>query len=153
MPRPRKLRRLALASSSVLPIQVTTATTGFLTALLSADEAVMQQMLHVGILLQFECLLSCHGDEMSMLEDMAVGVSDLSKVTFALERAREPVSVNEDVFVPTISGDRTEYVVTVPLPEAMFDQLQLDGASKRFVRVVPVMFTIGINEQATLAER
>lgn len=113
----------------------------------------MRQMLQVGILLQFECLLSCHGDEMAMLEDMAVGVSDLLKVTFALERAPAPVSVNDDVYVPTISGDRTEYVVTVRLPEAMFDQLQLDGVSKRFVRVVPVMFTIGINEQATLAER
>jgi inositol polyphosphate-4-phosphatase len=74
-------------------------------------------------------------------------------VTFALERAQAPVSANEDVFVPTISGDRTEFVVTVPLPDAMFDRLRLDGVSKRFVRVVPVMFTIGINEQATLAER
>ena len=40
--------------------------------------------LQVGVLMQFESFLSCHGDEMGMLEDMAVGVADLDHVTFKL---------------------------------------------------------------------
>lgn len=108
-------------------------------------------MLNIGVLLQFENLLSCHGDEMAMLEDMSVGISDLSKVVFVIECA--PRNANEDALVPSISGDRSQFLVTVPVPEFLFENLKLEGIASRAVRVIPVLFSIGINEQATLAER
>jgi len=57
-----------------------------------------------GILVQFESLISCYGDEMAMLEDMAVGVSDLTKVVFNFERSA--VGVDPLETCPAVVGDR-----------------------------------------------
>ena len=58
-----------------------------------ADETFLQQIQRVGVLMQFEGLLSCHGDEMGMLEDFAVGVEDLFHLNFKLEQAYSPNDV------------------------------------------------------------
>ena len=62
----------------------------------------MKQAMEIGILLQFESLLSCHGDEMGMIEDMAVGVSDLSNVAIYLNKADKV-----DWDLPQLSGSRS----------------------------------------------
>ena len=46
------------------------------------DHSILNQLATLGIVAQFEGLLSCHGDEMPMLEDMIVAVDDLATVSF-----------------------------------------------------------------------
>ncbi|KAK2863287.1 hypothetical protein Q5P01_002820 [Channa striata] len=107
------------------------------------------QLHSVGILAQFESLLSTYGDELGMLEDMEVAVADLSRVSFTFIEAKteEP----EDL-LPILSGTWSSVVVEVPLPLESFRSLpqELKGCS---IRIHPVVFNIGINQQQSLAER
>lgn len=102
----------------------------------------------IGLLLEFEGLLSCNGDEMGMMEDMMVGIGDLEKVIFKLEFCQ-----NLENAQPSIEGHRASLVVSVPVPDALLSAWQLDKAEKVEFSVTPVFFNIGINEQATFAER
>ena len=61
----------------------------------------MAILFQIGALVQHECLLTCHGDEMGMLEDMSTGVDDLAHVTFKVKEG-----VNEDDVMPTVRGNR-----------------------------------------------
>jgi hypothetical protein len=56
----------------------------------------------IGVLLHFESLLSCHSDEMGMLEDFAVGAHDLEQVTFVIK-----LKSNEDQAPEVHSGKRS----------------------------------------------
>ena len=86
-----------------LPSQLTTAVAAFMTKLRSSmtDETFLQQLSQLGILMEFESLLSCHSDELGMIEDMVVGVQDLSHVVFRIEQG----SGTDDI-MPTIKGNR-----------------------------------------------
>ncbi|KAF2987996.1 hypothetical protein EK904_003064 [Melospiza melodia maxima] len=64
------------------------------------DQGFLQQLHTVGLLVQYEGLLSTYSEEAGMLEDMAVGISDLQKVMFRVIEAK-----SED-FLPIISGRR-----------------------------------------------
>lgn len=117
------------------------------------------------------------GDELGMLEDMEVGVADLSEVSLTITEAKTEES--EDL-LPTLSGTwweththahivytqslpsaqhgvrsspfRGSFVVEVPVPPENFESLpqELKGC---LIRVYPVLFNIGINQQQSLAER
>jgi inositol polyphosphate-4-phosphatase len=65
------------------------------------DEFYLRQLFQIGVLMEFESLLSCHGDELGMLEDMTVGVSDLATVSFKVVKAS-----NADDVMPVIKGNR-----------------------------------------------
>ncbi|KAK2899650.1 type II inositol 3,4-bisphosphate 4-phosphatase-like isoform X2 [Channa argus] len=113
------------------------------------DHEFLLQLHSVGILAQFESLLSTYGDELGMLEDMEVGVADLSRVSLVIieGKTEEP----EDL-LPTLSGTWGSLVVKVPLPLESFSSLpqELKGC---LIRIHPVVFNIGINQQQSLAER
>ncbi|XP_013413807.1 type I inositol 3,4-bisphosphate 4-phosphatase isoform X2 [Lingula anatina] len=129
---------------------LTSVTTGFLTKLRSSitNETFLQQLYKIGLLINFESLLSCHGDEMGMLEDHIVAINDMKNVTFKIIQAS-----NADEILPTLSGKRGSYVVQVPCPDTMFHLLPREIQRGYAIRVVPVIFTMGINEHATLADK
>uniref|UniRef100_A0A8C6QIZ2 phosphatidylinositol-3,4-bisphosphate 4-phosphatase n=1 Tax=Nannospalax galili TaxID=1026970 RepID=A0A8C6QIZ2_NANGA len=111
------------------------------------DPDFLQQLGSVGLMVQYEGLLSTYSDEIGMLEDMAVGISDLKKVAFKIIEAK-----SNDV-LPVITGRREHYVVEVKLPATMFELLPLQIKEGQLLHVYPVLFNVGINEQQTLAER
>ncbi|XP_053109974.1 inositol polyphosphate 4-phosphatase type II isoform X7 [Hemicordylus capensis] len=87
------------------------------------------------------------GEEVGMLEDMAVGISDLQKVVFKITEAKS------DDLLPAITGRRGHYVIEVKLPEKMFVLLPQEIKEGKLLHIYPVLFNVGINEQQTLAER
>ncbi|KAL3188651.1 hypothetical protein MRX96_040111 [Rhipicephalus microplus] len=99
-----------------------------------------------GVLAQFTGLLSCHGDELAMLEDMVVAIDDLRRVAFWLEPATNVCSPK-----PRVEGSRVFLSVLIPTPETVMTKVPHRGRFQ--FSVVPVFFNVGINEQATLAEK
>ncbi|KAK1791951.1 hypothetical protein P4O66_013923 [Electrophorus voltai] len=93
---------------------------GFIVRLYSGmeDTGFLQQLHSVGLVAQFESLLSTYSEEVGMLEDMEVAVSDLQKVTF---RITEAPSDDPSKLQPTVSGRRL--VVPLLLLAAIHDQL------------------------------
>ncbi|XP_064481343.1 inositol polyphosphate-4-phosphatase type I A-like [Ornithodoros turicata] len=101
-----------------------------------------------GALALFVGLLSCHGDEMHMLEDMVAAIEDLRRVLFWLEP-----STNVSSPKPRVEGNRVFLSVMIPASEAVMNLLPHKGASGFRFTVTPVYLNVGINEQATLAEK
>lgn len=100
------------------------------------------------VLFQIECLLSCHGIERAMLDDMIVAVQALRDVVWIVQLGRPSGAEDEEaVKVDLCRDDDSGY----PLVHLHF---RLDDCVEKTFRIQPVfvLFNIGINEQATLAE-
>ncbi|XP_061769342.1 type II inositol 3,4-bisphosphate 4-phosphatase-like isoform X4 [Nerophis ophidion] len=143
---------LTLRRHAVFSQALSATTCGFLLRLYNGlgDSKFLQQLHAVGILVQFEGLLSTYGDEVGMLEDMMVGVADLGGVTFSLTEAK--TEQPEDL-QPTLRGTLGSIVVIVPLPTSAFMTLPGELRAGCLIPIHPVLFNIGINQQQTVAER
>nr|XP_022326682.1 type II inositol 3,4-bisphosphate 4-phosphatase-like isoform X3 [Crassostrea virginica] len=140
---------------------LTTLVTGFVTKVTTSisNDEFLKQLQEVGILCQFEGLLSCHGDEMGMIEDFWVAVDDLKFVKFQFVKT-DDIGASPSVFQDGHfkSGAYADFhrhcvCVSIPLQEDLFNKLPNELQRGGKVSVTPVMFNIGINEQASLADK
>lgn len=129
---------------------LTSLVTGLMTRLWcrNPDSMFIHILKTVGVLCHFEGLLSCYGDEMGALEDMVVGIDDLRRVLFWLEPA-EACSNPQ----PRIEGSRLFLRVFIPAPQSVMNLFPAEFSNGCRFTVSSVFFNIGINEQATLAEK
>lgn len=109
------------------------------------NTGIMEQACNIGLLVQFESLLTTGGDEMGMLEDMYGGLTMLKKVSF------EIVCTNKDS-QPTLTGTRSNLIVMFHVQPVLFKLLPKKLRDSRKIKLHPVLFSVGINEQATVAE-
>ncbi|XP_031573826.1 inositol polyphosphate-4-phosphatase type I A-like [Actinia tenebrosa] len=128
---------------------VTALIAGFISKLYTNldNPSFWKQIIHIGFLAQFESLLSTNGDEMGMLEDMCVGVQSLTRVKLKI------VQCERDDEIPALSGNRSCIQVSIPVPAESFQLLPKEVQEAKSIRVTPVLFTQGVNEHATLAEK
>jgi len=116
--------------------------------LCNKDMDALLQFEKCGILLQVESLLSTYGNENGMIQDYVIGVMDLHKVKFQMKLKTEECYQN-----PELTGSSLFPVVIIYLNEEHFKLLPVNLQNDGFIKVVPVFFNVGINQEQTLAEK
>ncbi|KAH7492039.1 hypothetical protein KRP22_002385 [Phytophthora ramorum] len=133
-------------------------------------EDMLRQFSSLGFLFQVESLLSTHGKEIGMLEDMAGSVEHLSCVAFVIQDVRDKpmnrfsfrmsrrkdVADEAGVVKVTVSNktgakrSHIKYIVTVQVATSEVELPERLAAGGE-IHVTPVLFSQGINEMQTIA--
>ena len=114
------------------------------------DWSYMAQLHNIGFLVHWESLISTCGEENAMLEDVEVTKFDvIHSLHFQI------VSQSNDLFddKPIIMGKRSRVIIQIPISNSLFQLLPYPLQTGQLIRVVWILFNIGINEQQTLADR
>jgi len=110
------------------------------------EKLFLDQLNQLGLLINFESLLTVYGDETGMVEDMYIGMNELNNVQFKIMKSDTDEA-------PTITGIRSNMIVTYSLKPKLFKLLPKRIQDGGLIKLNPVLFIMGINEQATLAEK
>ncbi|KAF8571980.1 hypothetical protein P879_00269, partial [Paragonimus westermani] len=145
------------------------ALTSLLTALLSEiphwNRTRWEQVAVCGVLAQFEGLLSCYGNEQGMIEDWAWAIEHLAHIRIILR----PCSTRNDHQPKSTGGNPSscsvgstplarmtamhECELTLPWSVWTGAPAEIQSRGRVRLRVHPVAFNVGINEQQTIAEK
>ncbi|QQP37923.1 Type I inositol3_4bisphosphate 4phosphatase-like [Caligus rogercresseyi] len=136
----------------------------------SPDPAFLNVCIELGPLVTFETLLSLHGEDVSIFNDMIVAVEDLRNVEFTLilvdkktkkkdeyssdESSKQnfiPILEYQTFPLPRVSGSRSALKVMLPVPDFVYTALPLETIKNNTFSITPVLFNVGINEKASLA--
>ena len=119
----------------------------------------------IGPLVCFEGLLSMHGEDVTIYNDMIVAIEDLRTVEFTLilvetknggehsSQGSEQVQSVSSFPLPRVTGARASMKVLIPAPDWAVTIFPLQDIKSVTFTITPVFFNIGINEMATLAEK
>jgi hypothetical protein len=99
------------------------------------------------MLISFEYLLTCDGDELGMLEDSIEAIHGLENVHVRFV----PATTNNTLLRLRFFGTRFYCKVVIPLPAQMFIRLPQELKDGGSIRIVPVVFNIGIDHRASVA--
>ncbi|KAL0902147.1 hypothetical protein ABMA27_000089 [Loxostege sticticalis] len=126
---------------------LTTVSTGLLCWLCSVPADTVVKLLSSGLgpLCAFEGLLSLYSAEKAMWGDMVVAVEDLQTVVFALTKVGHSNSA-----IPQVTGTRGALTVLIPISDSLYTKFT--NKEHLTFTITAVLFNIGINEKATLAE-
>jgi len=130
------------------------------------DPVFLSVLTQIGPLVCFEGLLSMHGEDVPIYNDMIVAVEDLRSVEFTLVLVEykkptklKPSSCPPNVAsissfpLPRVTGARASLKVLLPVPDWVYTVLPLQDIRTMTFSITPVFFNIGINEKATIAEK
>jgi len=130
------------------------------------DPTFLALLTTIGPLVCFEGLLSLHGEDVTIINDMIVAIEDLRSVEFTLilveskkqKQKAVPIKPERAVSVssfplPRVTGSRSALRVLLPVPDWVYTLLPLQEIKTMTFNITPVFFNIGINEQATIADR
>ncbi|XP_065187348.1 uncharacterized protein LOC135817977 [Sycon ciliatum] len=125
-------------------IVLSQAISGVMTGILSRlqnlsgiNEFFTDIVLNQGLLVVWDSLLSTHGDEQGMLEDMAMAMDMLENVTFEV--------TSGNIFRTTVEGSMDALNVKLVLPPDITSTLPSALLGCR-LSIVPCLFTQGVNE-------
>jgi hypothetical protein len=161
LPWDESVHELAFAASQRIDICLSQClaalVTGFLAKIqlvsASSTPSEMENLCALGILVQFESLLSTHGKELGMLADMYCAVRCLDNVQFQIHcnsnKGNLPASVG---MYWKGEGTRNEVLmIDLGVNEEYFNTLPSIIQEGNTIPIVPVMFTVGVNELQSLA--
>jgi len=161
------------------------------------DTHFIRMLIELGPLVYFEGLLSLHGEDVTILNDMIVAVEDLRSVEFTLvlveRRAKGKQSSSKKIGhmtssntctsnqcnaascaqnggnpcshahmplisvssfpLPRVTGSRNSLKVLLPVPDWVYTQIPILQVKNMRFTITPVLFNVGINEKATIAEK
>eukprot|EP00602_Paraphysomonas_sp_CaronLab_P005236 CAMPEP_0185037556 /NCGR_PEP_ID=MMETSP1103-20130426/32166_1 /TAXON_ID=36769 /ORGANISM="Paraphysomonas bandaiensis, Strain Caron Lab Isolate" /LENGTH=1347 /DNA_ID=CAMNT_0027575597 /DNA_START=770 /DNA_END=4813 /DNA_ORIENTATION=- len=140
--------------------------TGFVSRLQLMSPAAMERIATVGLLFQFESLLSTQGSELGMISDMYCTVKTLTRVHLkvheervatgpSIGRRRSTVGPEASVSIYWSHVDGYEdqcLIVDMGFISKWFESLPLVIREGKTIPVIPVMFSVGINELQSYAE-
>lgn len=126
---------------------------GFLARIKLMSPSVLERVVTVGMLFQFESLLSTQGHELGMLSDFFCAIKFMD---FVQVRVYEmPVTTargSKPAAGVRVYREHELLILDLGFPPSQFHDLPALVKQGRGVAVVPVLFTVGINELQTYAE-